>query len=533
MSDPQQPAHEAAFFSAIRSWGITRGDHGVVGGVIEGVGDRIGLARVPARLIFVLVAIFTGGFAALAYAAGWGLLPDRRGNIIIQNFGRGVTNVGALLGIAVLTLIGLSSIPDAFITIGPWDWPANDGRGIGGVFAALWGFAILASVVWLVVWLVRRGRGASTTGAAPAAPHASDTAAESTGVQESPADTDESPVVAAAAPAPVYAALPGQAGPGSAPNPLPPRGESQGRPAAASGTYAPVPPVPPVPPQPPRPRIPGPGPAGYLSALAWLILSGVGVAIAGRNDELAVHPLVAWPVAVLVGWSVILIVVSLTGRKLGFLGFLTVLGVAPVLALGAGADTFREGWAEHEGIFPSDPDADRIAANIEDWIRDNIDPNFDVEVHVDQGAEPDPGETATLAAADIPSIFGDYDEVLVRGTCFTDAGTWDDASADETLVLSTVGSDREIVITAETTSLTIPEGTSLVLEGRGNAYATVAWLDRDVWCDFSDGDATYVSLDGDPEGPTPTLTLVVEDDAYANTILITETPVSTTSEVQE
>lgn len=529
MSDPQQPAHEAAFFSAIRSWGITRGDHGVVGGVIEGVGDRIGLARVPARLIFVLVAIFTGGFAALAYAAGWGLLPDRRGNIIIQNFGRGVTNVGALLGIAVLTLIGLSSIPDAFITIGPWDWPANDGRGIGGVFAALWGFAILASVVWLVVWLVRRGRGATTTGAAPAAPHASDTAAESTGVQESPADTDESPVVAAAAPAPVYAALPGQADPGSAPNPLPPRGESQGRPAAASGTYAPVPPIPPVPPQPPRPRIPGPGPAGYLSALAWLVLSGVGVAIAGRNDELAVHPLVAWPVAVLVGWSVILIVVSLTGRKLGFLGFLTVLGVAPVLALGAGADTFREGWAEHEGIFPSDPDADRIAANIEDWIRDNIDPNFEVEVTVDNGGD---SQTATPSpAADIATVFSDYDEVLVRGGCYTDTAAFLDTPADETVALTALTADRELVVTAETTSLSVPEGTQLVLEGDGNAYATVAWLDRDVWCDFDEGDATYVSLGGDSSAPT--LTLVVEDDAYANTILITETPVSTTSEVQE
>lgn len=532
MSDPQQPAHEAAFFSAIRSWGITRGDHGVVGGVIEGVGDRIGLARVPARLIFILIAIVTSGFAALAYAAGWALLPDRRGNIIIQNFGRGVTNVGALLGIALLTLIGLSSIPDAFITIGPWDWPTNGARGVGGALVAIWGLAILGSVIWLVIWLARRNRPVSgTPGTPPAAP---DAATTDTGATTGASSTDERPAPAAAAHAPVYAALPGQAGPGSTPNPLPPHGASQGRPpAAASGAHAPTPPVPPVPPQPPRPSIPGPGPAGYLTALAWLILSGVGVALAARNDELAVHPLVAWPVAVLVGWSVILIVVSLMGRKLGFLGFLTVLGVLPVLALGAGAATLREGWAEHEGIFPSDPDADRIASNIEDWIRDNIDPNFDVEVHVDEGGEPDPVETATLTAADIPSIFGDYDEVLVRGTCFTDAGTWDDASSDETLVLSTVGSDREILITAETTSLTIPEGTSVVLEGRGNAYATVAWLDRDVWCDFSDGDATYVSLDGDPEGPTPTLTLVVEDDAYANTILITETPVSTTSEVQE
>ena len=43
----------------------------------------------------------------LAYAAAWALLPDRRGNIIVQNFGRGIPNVGALVGIAILTLIGV------------------------------------------------------------------------------------------------------------------------------------------------------------------------------------------------------------------------------------------------------------------------------------------------------------------------------------------------------------------------------------------------------------------------------------------
>src|SRR6187431_3441817 len=104
-----EPTREAAFFTTIRSWGIVRGDNRVFGGVLSGVGARIGMAPAAARFIFVLIALITGGLGLLAYAAAWALLPDTEGRIIIQDFGRGRPNVGALVAIAILTLIGFGS----------------------------------------------------------------------------------------------------------------------------------------------------------------------------------------------------------------------------------------------------------------------------------------------------------------------------------------------------------------------------------------------------------------------------------------
>src|SRR5690554_3850422 len=107
MSEQPQPPREAAFFTTIRGWGVVRGASGILGGVVDGVGQRIGLARVPARLLTVMAWIVMPGIVMLAYAAAWALLPDTKGNIIIQNFGRGITNVGALIGIAILTFLGI------------------------------------------------------------------------------------------------------------------------------------------------------------------------------------------------------------------------------------------------------------------------------------------------------------------------------------------------------------------------------------------------------------------------------------------
>lgn len=172
MTEQSQPPKEAAFFTTIRQWGLTRGEHGVVGGVVEGLGARVGMAAVPARLIVVLAWFLLSGLVMLGYAAAWGLLPDRRGNIIIQNFGRGVTNVGALLGIAVLTLFGFGRLSEgpAFNVFGwgvdpfPWDnlFSSNGTPGILRLLAVLFAlFAALlfvAGVVVLIVWLVRRSK---------------------------------------------------------------------------------------------------------------------------------------------------------------------------------------------------------------------------------------------------------------------------------------------------------------------------------------------------------------------------------------
>ena len=75
-----------------------RGDSRVFGGVLSGVGARIGMAPAPARIIFVVLAVSRVALRCSLYAAAWALLPDSEGRIIIQDFGRGRPNVGALVG---------------------------------------------------------------------------------------------------------------------------------------------------------------------------------------------------------------------------------------------------------------------------------------------------------------------------------------------------------------------------------------------------------------------------------------------------
>ena len=147
----ESPRREAAFYTSIRGWGITRGEHGVVGGVIEGVGDKIGLDRVPARIIAVLLLFMTQGFFFALYAAAWALLPDRSGRIILQDFGRGTPNVGALIVISIFTIIGLSA--------GPGFRTSTRRLGLAPPRAGLWPLiplGIAAAVVALVVVLVAR-----------------------------------------------------------------------------------------------------------------------------------------------------------------------------------------------------------------------------------------------------------------------------------------------------------------------------------------------------------------------------------------
>ncbi len=533
-SKPSPPS-EAAFFATIRSWGLTRGDHGIVGGVVEGVGDRIGLARVPARLIFVVLTLFTGGLGLLAYAAGWALLPDRRGNIIVQNFGRGVTNVGALLGIALLTVLGLGGLPDGLRRLAPWSWsdgwPWDDGWGVLDTLGMLWWFLIVGGITWLVIVLIQRSRSGEPGIAAQPGP------ARPPAPGAPPAPTE-----------PVYAALPGEAGPSAQAGQTPPaaaaaaaagaasaaatdaerqawqaqqqaqheawqaqqaaqqqaqqqawEAQRQAQEAAAAARRQRV--------------IPGPGAAGYLTALAWLILSGVGVWVAARNDLLAVHPWVAWPVAVLIGWGAILMVVSLLGRRLGFLGVLTVLGIVPVLLIGSLSGSLREHWADDGGILPHweiDDEAEleaNIKSEIEGWIQENIDPDFDIDeaegTTEDSTSDPEPDSTATIAPL---AVFDDYEDVLLRGDCY-DASLIETRSDGEVehLAIGTLSADREVTLGTAVTSLTVPEGTQLRIVTEDEQSLEVEWADRNLWCEVAGDDATVVALGDAAEQPTLTL----------------------------
>jgi phage shock protein PspC (stress-responsive transcriptional regulator) len=312
-TNDENPRHEAAFFTSIRGWGITRGDHGVIGGVLEGVGARIGLDRTPARLIGFVLLLITQGLFLVAYAAAWALLPDRHGRIIIQDFGRGTPNVGALIGIAILGIIGTSSWPNRWVSDGHWDWFP---------FGPLWlliPLGILAGVIALIIALATR---------APKDPHLA-------GVYAAPPERGSRGSTSASAAA---SASPSASQPASHP--------ATGKSAQAGD----VPPMAtaPTPAREPRPRTPGPGAPIYLLALSTAVLAAAALWLLDRDGQLKVSPVVAWfaVAVIIIGAGIVL--AGATGRRIGFFGFLAwtfIIGWIIGLAVTPRVFTFADGGA--------------------------------------------------------------------------------------------------------------------------------------------------------------------------------------------
>jgi phage shock protein PspC (stress-responsive transcriptional regulator) len=479
---PEQAPREAALFRTIREWGITRGDHGVIGGVVEGLGDRVGMARVPARFIVVIAAIVLNGFVLLAYAAAWALLPDKRGNIIVQNFGRGIPNVGALVGIAILTLFGLGGFDHtsgiSFNNL-PWGAVTNWGpaRVVAVIFAVLVPMLVIGGIVTLIVVLVKRSN-STPPGGAPGATGSSPVFAApptSAAAYASPPAATSAPSTAPAATSPIQ-------GPVAATMPAP-----YAAPPAARH-YTPAPPAPPRP-----PRIPGPGRAFYLMSLAWAAIAAAAAVWMDRTDHLAVHPLIAGSVIFATGLGVIAVLVSLAGRKLGFLGFLAIASLVPLLIIAANAEGFRTAYADHGGITS----------------------NSDIIVTVDK--------SPPLAFDPTLAFNGLYSNVLFNGSCYKNHWTDSSAASVQRMNLAststTPAENTSVDITAEVTYLSIAQGTSVTLEGGPNASATVVFADRGFQCDFQTGSAPYMQL---TKAGAPVINLVVKDDQYANTIVIQE-----------
>ena len=117
----------------------------------------------------------------------------------------------------------------------------------------------------------------------------------------------------------------------------------------------PVPPVPApaapgprvysAPPTPPRPRVPGPGKMGYLMALAWIPITLAITLYLSTTDQLAVFPALVAGVIYVAGLGLILIITALRGRKLGFLGFVSVMALIPVMIAIGSAPQLREHYA--------------------------------------------------------------------------------------------------------------------------------------------------------------------------------------------
>ena len=551
---PQQ--QEAAFFSAIRGWGIMRSPDRVFGGVASGVGERIGLARVPARLILVAAGVILFGVVMVAYAAAWALLPDKAGNIVIQNFGRGITNVGALLGIVILALIGFFNLNVGLFANnfnGGWRSPDVSGLGrydhvftlIFGLLAVGFSLIVLGGIVFAIIYLVRRGKrpGAPRSGPYAAPPAGGPTpGAVPEGTESANAASSAVPEGTPVAPA---AASPGQPQPWEAaamPGDPSVTGAATASAAWNGANPAAVPPVPPVPPRPPVRRVPGPGRRFYLITAAWLVISIAIIMVTNRIDGLAVAPGLAWLALFTVGFGLILVAIAAAGRKLGFLGFLSIPLLIAGLVTAVNSGEIRDAFDTVSVQFATGGATDYWI----DGTHYDSDGNILDEIPYEDPSVPDP----TLAFA------GDYQQIYVAPQCYAwdamqpGAGKYSNATSEPypepypepssqpssqpssgysenyasqaRMTYASLPADATVDVVAEHTVLTIPAGTNLILRADANAQSTIDWESRGLYCEFWDGDQDNLSI---INTGAPTLTLLVRDDQYANTIEIHETPV--------
>lgn len=198
---PSQPtaSGSARFFSWLRSLHLTR-EPGWLGGVASGIGLRLRIDPLIVRGILVVLAIFAFP-VGLFYALAWAFLPDHTGKIHAEEVSRGRVESG-FVGAAVLFAIALLGLGDG----GPWFWdagygwdgdwmPGSAGMALAGFIGLVWTVAVIGSIVWLIVWLVRRSKStaATPTAGAPGATFvagAGTASAADTTATEAPADGD-------------------------------------------------------------------------------------------------------------------------------------------------------------------------------------------------------------------------------------------------------------------------------------------------------------------------------------------------------
>jgi phage shock protein PspC (stress-responsive transcriptional regulator) len=547
-SPPPPEQREAAFFSAIRNWGIMRNRDAFFGGVASGVGERIGLARVPARLVLVVATIVLSGIVPLAYAAAWALLPDRDGNIIIQNFGRGITNVGALIGIAIFGLIGAFNLDPGWgrngLNIG---WSSADVSGLGrfdGVLTILFGFLavgfgllVVGGLVFAIVYSIRRGKRPSAPRSGPYAVPPQSGSSDPDNPVVVPGGSESTEAASSAVPEgtfpPPAAANPGQPQPWEAavmPGDSSVTGATTTS-AAWNGTHRAS--VPPVPPRPPLRRVPGPGRRFYLITAAWLVISIAIIMVTNRVDGLAVAPGLAWLALFTVGFGLILAAIAVSGRKLGFLGFLSIPLLLAGLVTAVNSGEIRDAFDTVSVQFETGGSTDY-------WIDGT---HYDSDGNIlDETPYEDPTVTDPTVA-----FAGDYQQIYVAPQCYAwdamqpGAGQFSNATSEPNPEVSgqpssgysdiyasqarftyaTLDADTTVDVIAEHTVLTIPSNTNLILRAETNAQSTIDWESRGLHCEFWEGDQDNLSL---VNTGAPTLTLLVRDDQYANTIEVHETP---------
>ncbi|QHC65190.1 PspC domain-containing protein [Rathayibacter sp. VKM Ac-2759] len=178
------PPKENRFFLWLRALDLPRRP-GWIGGVCSGIAERLGIDPLIVRGVFVVVAVL-GGPAFLFYAAAWLLLPDEDDSLPVERLVRGdVDRVHA--GIGVLVLASMLPVAQGFWSLGgaytgATAWGASAGR-------ALWTAVVVAAVIGLVLWIVRRsGRSTAPTEPPEVVPATTDRRPESVPYPERPTD---------------------------------------------------------------------------------------------------------------------------------------------------------------------------------------------------------------------------------------------------------------------------------------------------------------------------------------------------------
>jgi len=238
--------------------------------------------------------------------------------------------------------------------------------------------------------------------------------------------------------------------------------------------------------------VPGAGKVFWLLTLAWFVISIAGVAWAERLDRLVVHSFPAWVALFLTGLGVIMVLVSLAGRKIGGLTAIAVPFLLAALIIGTQPDELRDAYWE---------------------FRNAIEDGIEVEPSPSYVPEPVPFSNAAASFSDL------YQQITLTGYC-TKIGSEQFSMGGSTTQLSyaQIPDDLEIAVDTEYVALAMPQGTNLVVEQSEVYSMTVAWPDRDLVCRSTGVEGFRVDL-SNPGGPTLTLT---SGAGFPTTIIIEE-----------
>lgn len=149
---PPRPG-TTGFFDWIRATGVRRGQDGWAAGVCAGIARRTGLDPLLVRGIFLVVAVL-GGPALLVYAAGWALLPDADGSIHAEGLIHGIFDP-AMIAIMTLAILGIAPWGRGIWFRGAPDWLGMPDW-LETLLSTAWTVLLIAGIIWLIVYLVRR-----------------------------------------------------------------------------------------------------------------------------------------------------------------------------------------------------------------------------------------------------------------------------------------------------------------------------------------------------------------------------------------